>query len=489
MKKVLIMLIIGILLISCGRNSTHDQTLDSNVAISDDVQQEFTVKENEKINHIFEEGKNLKYGVEMVDNYFSNAMIKGEDGCCYYFRKENKAGEGEKIAFYRNNNQKVCETEMPPKIRGYKINRFVQYQDYFFVELYGDKQYLSAIHIKDGTWEEMIEGPGAIYKIFIYDNKFICAYDEKVIVYSLTGDKKKYYLEKDLENAEVSIQCIVDEKIYYFYGLEGENNDESKRKVKCCDLNGENNKIIFQYHQSSDSDIGYDNLRFEDQYIYLLADHTLFRIPLYGGKIEKVSDRNIYFYDVSDTYIFFLDDSDGKLYKIKKDLSGEIILVKEPGPCNLDIPFICVGNHIMLKECDDDQEELITDIAENELPGINIEYVNDYNWITEEGTIEGTIKGTHLSDEQYKKYKREIDEGSQMIYETKEQAEEYAINLFKEKYPDVNLENYDIITEDESEEYWVVYASLKVEPHKGGGGPSVKFKKMDGSILEIGLQK
>lgn len=86
----------------------------------------------------------------------------------------------------------------------------------------------------------------------------------------------------------------------------------------------------------------------------------------------------------------------------------------------------------------------------------------------------------------------EIDKGSQMIYETKEQAEEYAINLFKEKYPDVNLENYNITTEDGGEEYWKVYASLKVKSHKyvkGGGGPSVKFKKMDGSILEIGLQK
>lgn len=411
MKKVLILivLIFGIVHTSCGRNSVHDQTPDSNVTISNDVQQEFTVKENEKINHIFEEGKKQKYGVEMVDNYFSNAMIKGEDGCCYYFREQEKAGE-EAIVFYRNNNQKLCETEMPSKIRGYKINRFVQYQDYFFVELFGDKQYLSAIHIKDGTWEEIIEGPGAIYRIFIYDNKFICGYDEEVIIYSLTGDKEKYHLEKDLENAEVSIQCIVDEKIYYIYGLEDEKNDESRKKVKYCDLNGENNKIIFQYYQSSDSDSGYDNLRFEDQYIYLLADYTLFRIPLYGGKIEKISNRNIYFYDVSDTYIFFLEKSDGKLYKIKKDLSGEIILVKEPGPCNLDIPFICVGNHIMLKECDDKQEELITDIAENELYGINIEYVNDYSWITEEGTNESTIKGTHLSDKQYKKYKKKIDE-------------------------------------------------------------------------------
>lgn len=188
-----------------------------------------------------------------------------------------------------------------------------------------------------------------------------------------------------------------------------EKNDESKRKVKCCDLNGENNKIIFQYHQENDSDSGYDNLRLEDQYIYLLVDYTLFRIPLYGGKIEKVSNRNIYFYDISDIYIFFLDESDGKLYKIRKDLSGEIILVKEPRPCDMDTPFICVSNHIMLKECNENQEELITDIAENELSDINIEYVNDYSWITEEGTIECIIKGTHLSDKQYKKYKREID--------------------------------------------------------------------------------
>lgn len=99
-------------------------------------QQEFTVKENEKIKHIFEEGKKQKHGVEMVNNYFSNAMIKGEDGCCYYFRVKEKAG-GEAIVFYRNNNQKVCETEIPPKLRGYKISRSVQYHDYFSLNYLG----------------------------------------------------------------------------------------------------------------------------------------------------------------------------------------------------------------------------------------------------------------------------------------------------------------------------------------------------------------
>ncbi len=402
MKKILSVLILALFLTSCSRNSTQDQTQDSNVTISDDLQQEFTVKENEKIKHIFEEGKKQKYGVEMVENYFQNAMIKGEDGNCYYYRRQEKAGK-ETIVFYRNNNEKVCETEVPPNIKRHIINRFVQYQDYFFVEFFADKQYLSAIRIKDGTWEEIIESPGAVYKIFIYDNKFICGYGEHVVVYSLTGEKKEYDLEKD--NAEVSIQCIVDEKIYYFYGVEDEENDESEWEVKCCDLNGENKKIIFHYLHNGWFYL--EDLRFEDQYMYLLADSTLFRIPLYGGEIEKLN-RETYFYDISDTYIFFLGESDGKLYKIKKDLSGEIILVKEPGPCNLDIPFICTGNHIMLKECDDDQEDLIGDMAEEEIP-IPVEYVNDYSWMTEEGTIEYTVKGIHFSEKQYKKYKKEID--------------------------------------------------------------------------------
>ena len=74
----------------------------------------------------------------------------------------------------------------------------------------------------------------------------------------------------------------------------------------------------------------------------------------------------------------------------------------------------------------------------------------------------------------------EMDRESQIVYETKEQAEKYAVNLFKEKYPDVNIEDYNIITNDESEEYWVVYTIPKDKTHKnikGGGGPSVKFKK------------
>lgn len=411
MKKVLTVLIFGILLTSCDRNSTYNQTPNSNVTISGDLQQEFIVEENEEIKPLFEEGKAKKYGVEMVENLFRNAMIKGEDGCCYYFRKQEKAGR-ETIVFYRNNHQKVCETELPSKIKGGKILRFVQYQDYFFVSIDGDKLYLSAINIKDGTWEEIIEGPETMalfYRIFIYDNKFICVYDKEVIIYSLTGEQEKYLLEDDMENAEVSIQCIIDEKIYYFYWIEDEENDEIKIKVKYCDLNGENKKDSFQYNQRSDSDNEFDNLRFEDQYIYLLADDTLFRIPLYGGKIEKFN-RETYFYDISDTYIFFLDSSDGNVYKVKKDLSGEIILVKKPGPCNFDIPYICVGNHIMLKECDEDQEDLIEDLAEIELSANIEDYVNDYSWMTEEGTIECTIEGIHMSDELYKENKRKLEE-------------------------------------------------------------------------------
>ena len=144
-----------------------------------------------------------------------------------------------------------------------------------------------------------------------------------------------------------------------------------------------------------------------DQYIYLIAGYTLFRIPLYGGKIEKVSNRGIYFYDISDTYIFFLDESNTKLYKIRKDLSGQIILVRESGPCNLDTPFLCVGNHIMLEECDEKQEDLIGEVEDNELP-LYIEYVNDYSWLTEEGVLEDTVKGIHLSDKRYKKIRDKL---------------------------------------------------------------------------------
>lgn len=419
MKKKLILLIFAVLLTSCNYDNANVQTLDNEINTSQPLQQEFTVKANEKIGNIFVEGKKIqKSGMEIVDNYFPGAMTKGEDGSCYYFRTV-KEGERETLTFYKNNNQKVCETEMPSKIRKKAgINSFVQYQGYFFVEIYGElhgeaKHYLSAINIKDGTWEEIIEGPGPVYKIFIYDNKFICAYGEDIKVYELTGDKKEFKVEKDLvkENAWVSVQCIVDEKIYYFYGVEedekmsDEKNDEYKGKVKCYDLNGENNKTICHY-QSSNEASWYDNLRFDDQYIYLLVEYTLFRIPLYGGEIEKVSNKDIYFYDISDTYIFFLDELT-KLYKIKKDLSGQMILVKESGPCDADTPFICVGNHIMLKECNEKQEDLIGEVAESELP-IYIEYVNDYSWLTEGGVLEDTVKGIHLSDKKYKKIRDKL---------------------------------------------------------------------------------
>ncbi len=419
-KKLILFITFAVLLTSCNYNNAKDQALDNEINTSQPLQQEFTVKANEKIGNIFAEGgKSKKFGVEIVDNYFPGSMTKGEDGSCYYFRRVTE-GERERYTFYKNNNQKVCETEMPSKLRKKAgINSFAQYQGYFFVEIYGElhgeaKHYLSAINIKDGTWEKIIEGPGPAHKIFIYDNKFICTYVEEVKVYDLKGNMKEYKIEKDLvkKNAWVSVQCIADGKIYYFYTVEedekmsDEKNDKYTGKVKCCDLNGENNKTIC-YYQSNDEASWYDNLRLDDQYIYLIAGYTLFRIPLYGGKIEKVSNRGIYFYDISDTYIFFLDESNTKLYKIRKDLSGQIILVRESGPCNLDTPFLCVGNHIMLEECDEKQEDLIGEVEDNELP-LYIEYVNDYSWLTEEGVLEDTVKGIHLSDKRYKKIRDKL---------------------------------------------------------------------------------
>lgn len=93
MKRALTLLIFVILFTSCDRNSTYSQTLNSDVTISDTLQKEFTVKENEEIKPLFEKGKSTKkHGVEMVENYFKNAMIKGEDGSCYYYRKQEKGG-------------------------------------------------------------------------------------------------------------------------------------------------------------------------------------------------------------------------------------------------------------------------------------------------------------------------------------------------------------------------------------------------------------
>ena len=55
-----------------------------------------------------------KKGIEVVRNSeFATGPVKGDDGNCYYYRKERKKGGA--ITFYRNNGVRVCETVLPGK--------------------------------------------------------------------------------------------------------------------------------------------------------------------------------------------------------------------------------------------------------------------------------------------------------------------------------------------------------------------------------------
>lgn len=402
MKRLSIVgLILIISFIAYNIYTSNDQKIDNDGTYSNELQLQpvFTAKTNMKIAPLFsEEIKILDAGVEMVDNYFISARVKGEDGHSYYFREAGEQGN-EKIIFYKDNKIKVCETVMPTKLRkeGCSIFRFVQYKDRIFVELRGRKSYLSAIQIANGKWEDIIENSELLNRIFVYDNDFVCVYDEKVEVHSFDGEKRSFELEQYGENTEISIQCIIDGKIYYFYTDEdSEKNKTTNMQVKCCDLAGKNKKLLFYYEQGSAMSSWYDSLRIEKEYMYLLRDYTLLRIPLYGGKIERVSGKKMYFYDISDNYIFFLDEAKGNLYKINKDLSGEVELVRKPGPCDRDVPFICVKTYILVKECNEKQEQQITDILENGLSNSNIqrEYISDYCWMTENGEVQEILQGS-----------------------------------------------------------------------------------------------
>jgi len=78
------------------------------------------------------------------------------------------------------------------------------------------------------------------------------------------------------------------------------------------------------------------------------------------------------------------------------------------------------------------------------------------------------------------------------IYATREQAKKYAVGIFEEKYPDIDLSEFAIrIQEDEHNGTWTVYASPSTKDiyATGGGGPTITFMKSDGYVLLIGSQK
>lgn len=345
---------------------------------------------------------------------------KGDDGSCYYFRNEGK-GKNEKLVFYKNNGIKVCETTIEKSIKEkYYIRAFVKYGSRFFLAFNyidwddhdNDDAILATIDMESGKWGEAIKVPDGYYYMMVYED---CVYFKDVrdgiTKYDLSGERLKL---KNVVPENVSsivytqhIQCIVDGKIYYIVTTPSGKFDRIVR----TNLDGSGKETLFKYKGAVYTVPG--NLQIDGDYMYLAGEFgkvdCLARIPLYGGKIQKVAEIADYHenrFALSDDSIFLYKRKGHYIYKVNKNLRGKAKTVtKVHYPKSYEAqaaPYYYADGHLMMQGYNKKEHKIVNNLLHNIVvdcwtyADVKENYADDYYWVNEDGEVEDVIKGSGL---------------------------------------------------------------------------------------------
>lgn len=348
-------------------------------------------------------------GIEMPDTLYPSQVVLGDDGDCYYLRIIEE-GDDKRIIFYKNNEEKVCETNMIKKLakKEYHIGGFVKYGDYFFVGLWThqeSKRVLATITVKGGEWNILERDTDMIFQnaIFYGDNIYDC-YAGEVFVYDLSGKKiREMEIEETTLEKIAKVQCIVDNKIYYYYT---EREDVGETEIKRCDLDGSNKEVLLKYmRETADLDKG---MQIDDNYIYIIAslggERFFSRIPLYGGKIERIS-KTLNF-KLSKDSIYYIGNEKQKhyIYQIDKELKTKAKEVVKITASH----FWYTNGYLMVEKSNAKEEHILGTVQEyDEI--MRDYYSRDYFWTTTSGDIVKRIPGSGIKQEDLDLYERVKD--------------------------------------------------------------------------------
>lgn len=431
MKKVIgCILIVSLLLTACEPPTENEKTKEPG--------QGFLVEADQKIGSILTKETDIsKQGMEVpVYHKFSSQMVKGDDGACYYFRQVGEKKD-HRFIFYKNGGEKVCETVLPEGFEYFFIASFVKYGEYFWVDLCSDgggSEILVTLRMEDGEWGnlpttvpkrpwEWKEPPVSVTdeeRVVIYGENVYCTwtnnwhafYDYKIDsdlrIIDMDGTERDITLE---ENYDVMLQTIIDDKLYYSrFPLLGDT-----AELMRCDLDGQNKEQLFEYPTVKGIWGGRDpgTVRIDGEFLYLFepyCGYTLTRIPLYGGKIEKIAEAD--WYDLSEDNIFYMDRSQ-TIYKVDKNLKNPPEAVTKGYETSQwgDVPFLYADNHLMIEGCNQEGREIIDAVWRweedpDETNPIRMSYASEYYWVSETGEVEHTLEGHGISERYYKLYDR-----------------------------------------------------------------------------------
>ena len=346
-----------------------------------------------------------KQSVELSDLTFPTEMTQGDDGNCYYVRKK---GEN-KIVFYCNDGKEVIETKFKRDLK--KIKRFVKFKSHIYVLVYkgGTSFQLASIDTKTGEWKYLFK---ASYitdsKIFFYEDSIYYRENDHsdVIQYNLQGKKMgtipwEMELLNNMRNfdEERHIQMIVDGKIYYTVSTltAKEVKKNGVNYIYSCNLDGTEEKKLVEYQRlgpvtdKKKRTFFMNEMTMDDKYIYMRefyekGDSGLYRIPMRGGEMEKVTDRRLSYYKLNDGSIYFEDDG---LYKKSQDLTEETKIFDEEPIGN----FFFAGKYLMLEGYDEEEWDDIYDSWDDE---IGVDYTPDYYLVTLDGQLVSKMEGTDV---------------------------------------------------------------------------------------------
>lgn len=315
----------------------------------------------------------------------------------------------------------MCETTWKKSIKKhYYIESFAKYGNRFFLKLLSYKtlkNILTTVDMETGEWGKVIKVSGDFDNIIIYNDCFYCITDTNEIkVFDLSGNKtsigdvcpKKW-------GFSAYVNCIVDDKIYYC----AYNSKKNFTQLMRCGLKGKKKEILFKFTGEMGT-LHPETLRIDGDYIYAIAHAAdpvsgLIRIPLYGGKTEVIATTIFSWFKLSEDSIFIFasyipGDSDAYvIYKVSKDLTGggEFVTKAYHSQYSLTAveayPFHYADGHLMVQGYNEEEYNKICKLSNRYFDwkydlwrDIHMNYRPDYYWVSEDGEVEETIKGSGI---------------------------------------------------------------------------------------------
>lgn len=147
--------------------------------------------------------------------------------------------------------------------------------------------------VQDGSW---------IYYVAVDD-------DEPVGIYKVKNNGKK--TEKVADGYMYNLN-IVDN---YIYCLEY-NEDEERNDLIKIKTNGKNKETLAR-------DIDENQIMVSGKWVYYYKDDNLYRVKTSGTDREKISEREIEYYDIDGSWIYYIYENDNSQYIAKMKLDGE----------------------------------------------------------------------------------------------------------------------------------------------------------------------